>query len=565
MLGRWHIAWFLVGFAIAMVLAVAFEPAPARAQGTQRLQTEIVRPPARQPVEPRRGGGPAAAPAEPALRPTISSPALLPEEEEEDSDAEPQDGDLSDARPARRAGQRGAPEDGDLSLPRLPEALRDGIVDNRDPALPEDGADPTRIDSRDPDDAALFEQPPAGFDPLLFQAEIEPILDRRPARLFRFEPFDPTGIPVGSFVLLPEIETSGVWIGNVFRSPNDRATTALDVRPAARLVSNWRRHALEFRANGTLTFLNEFSSENDRAYLLEARGRLDITRLTSIEALVGREVVQESRSSIDAAATAAERADITTDRAAVTLNHRFNRLSLQLRGGIADQTFGSVADAGGGPPITSRDRNVRTTEGALRATWEFKPTLFAFAEFAANRRDFEAAPASDNILRDSHGTRTRIGVSFGNTGQRLRGEAAIGWGEQRPDDRRLPAIEGLIFDANLAYRLNGLTSFLLSARSDVTDTTQAGSAGAWSRQVGLDIRHAFLRSLIGTAGLSYTSTEFSGAPIEETEWRGTLALEYFLNRNVVVFGRYQHVEFGSTEAGRDYSADEVRVGVRLRH
>jgi hypothetical protein len=32
-----------------------------------------------------------------------------------------------------------------------------------------------------------------------------------------------------------------------------------------------------------------------------------------------------------------------------------------------------------------------------------------------------------------------------------------------------------------------------------------------------------------------------------------------------VFGRYQHVEFGSTEAGRDYSADEVRVGVRLRH
>ena len=42
------------------------------------------------------------------------------------------------------------------------------------------------------------------------------------------------------------------------------------------------RHALEFRGIGGLSYYHEFPTEDDRDYLLEARGRLDITRRSNI-------------------------------------------------------------------------------------------------------------------------------------------------------------------------------------------------------------------------------------------------------------------------------------------
>jgi len=62
---------------------------------------------------------------------------------------------------------------------------------------------PTVVDTRPREDIDVFENPPAGFDPLLFQIEdLDPIRSNRATtRLFRLEPYDPVGIQVGSFVL----------------------------------------------------------------------------------------------------------------------------------------------------------------------------------------------------------------------------------------------------------------------------------------------------------------------------------------------------------------------------
>ena len=114
-----------------------------------------------------------------------------------------------------------------------------------------DGGDSSQLDTRDPEDIAAFERPAAGFDPDLFVAEIEPILDRRPARLARFEPFQPVGVRMGSFIVLPEAEMAGAGYNNLFRSSsNVRRDVAIDFRPSVRVVSNWNVHALEFRRLG---------------------------------------------------------------------------------------------------------------------------------------------------------------------------------------------------------------------------------------------------------------------------------------------------------------------------
>ena len=73
---------------------------------------------------------------------------------------------------------------------------------------------------------------------------------------------------------------------------------------------------------------------------------------------------------------------------------------------------------------------------------------------------------------------------------------SAGWGRQRPSDGHLSEIEGVIVDANLAWRASAFTTLLLTAQSNFIDTTAIGSPGALSRQVGLEARHAFRRQLI---------------------------------------------------------------------
>ncbi|MFN3867572.1 MAG: outer membrane beta-barrel protein [Hyphomicrobiaceae bacterium] len=466
---------------------------------------------------------------------------------------------LDAERPA--AGQRPALRDGDLDV-REPAPLRDGIVDLREPEAVRDGVDPLVVDTREPDDIAAFENPPAGYDPLLFQIEdIDPVADRRIDRLARFEPFDPVGVRIGSFVLFPELETGASYYSNVLRSPNARSDTAADVRPSGRLVSDWKRHALELRGTAVLSFHNENDSEDDRAYALEARGRLDVTSRTNIQARMAHDVAQESRSAIDANTTG-ERATLTRDTLAVAAQHRFNRLTVQLRGSLDDYSYSDV-DVGG-VTQSNAQRDYTEYKQAVRATWEFKPTISGFTEVEVNQRRYDTVASSDGIGRDSDGERYRVGVSFGSSGQKLRGEAAIGYGRQAPRDKRLEDIDGILVDANLAWRMTDLTTLSFNARTDVSETQTAGSGGVLTRAAGVELRHAFRTYLIGTAGFTYTNQDYIGVAIDENELRADLGLEYFLSREAVLFGRYRHTMFDSSSPGASYNSDEVHVGVRLR-
>ncbi len=471
---------------------------------------------------------------------------------DEDSAPDVDDAQTSDSDPTNSAGgdpaEPTAPLDGELS--------GDGVIDLSDSVTPDDGADPNR-DTRPPEDVDVFANPPAGHDPLLFQVEdVDPVAtDRRPARLARFEPYDPVGIRVGSFVFFPEAEVGGLSTSNVLSSPDARSDIAAEIRTSARLVSNWSTHALELRGTTFTTFHDDYPSEDDRAWSAEARGRLDISKRTNVQGILSHDRSQESRTAIDAS-DIGPRSDVTVERAELALNHRFNRLSVQLRGSVSDTTY---SDTNG---TSNADRDTLETRQSVRAAWEFKPTLAVFAEQELNQRE-KGAIAADGIGRDSEGTRTRVGRDLGATRAILRGTIGVGYGTQNPDDRRLRSVEAFLFDANLAWRPSELTSVLLTAQSDIYDTTTELSGGVVSRRVGVEARHAFRRYLIATAGLTYTTYDYDSTPIREKELISYLGAEYYASPELVLYARYQHLDFESNELNRDFASDEFRMGVRI--
>lgn len=544
-------------FATALGLAAAAQwllaAGPATAEW--RVDTTISSPPNLKPRSPS-SRSPRAEPA-----PEDDTPeATLPERPVLDGEPEEENGE-EETREATVPSST-ARADGDASSPAEPREPQDGIIVVGEPTAARDGIPDMRQDPRLDEDIAAFTSPPAGYNPRLYSIELNPLFDRRTRELFYLDPYFARGIRIGSFVLFPEAQVGAIATNNLFRNSARISDSALEVAGNVRAVSDWRTHAVEFRASGLASFYQEHPTEDDRSYAFEARGRLDISKRTNIEALVLHQVDKDVRGLRDSPVDAATRGDVETDRVAVALNHRFNRLALQLRGSITDIEFAPVPAIGGGI-ITNADRDTTQRDVAFRTSWALNGTTDVFAEIGANERQFYA-PADDGIVRSSTGERYRVGVVFSPQSNTIRGEVSVGWGQQVPRDSNLHEIEGVLVDANLSWRASALTTFLLTARSDFIDTMTNGSLGALSRQVGLEARHSFRRYLIGTAAIRYTVNPYESVSINERDLTTDLGLEYYVGPNLILFARYQHTDFQSTAPASDYTVDIVRVGMRVR-
>ena len=435
----------------------------------------------------------------------------------------------------------------------------------RDDAFDRSGAHDT-LGALDPDfrseaERSSFQGPPAGHDPQLFQIEdVDPGQDRRIQHFFEADPFQQIGWRLGAFVLFQDLELASAWQGNVFLEPDQRVDQRFGFKSETRVVSNWANHALEFRMLHDRTYHNRFSSENDAQQLYELRGGLDITRQTRAEVQIAHEKRQESRGAPDDAGTGDRmRPDVATNRVAGALNHRFNRLSLGLRGGYGETRY----EAGASGIADPRNTTVRSI--ALRAQWEFRPTFSAFGEVEHIARRHPGPATSDGLRRNSGGERHRAGVALGQSGEFLRGEAGIGYGVQRLREATLPDAHAFLMDANVAWRITPITSMLFAASTQIDETTLAGASGVVNRRIGARLRHYFSRRFLGETGLSYGTQDYRGSPLHE--WDVTLKAnaEYTVNRHVSLFGGYEHVRYRSNADGRDYNASTLMLGARVRN
>jgi hypothetical protein len=148
-------------------------------------------------------------------------------------------------------------------------------------------------------------------------------------------------------VIFPATQIAGLATNNVLRSPARQADAALEVRSDLRAFTDWCRHALEFRAVGAAAFSPGIRARTTGAYALEARGRLDIGPAHQSGGARLAPAREDTRSAPNAPLAAAERGDLEVDRAAVTFNHRFNRLAFQLRGAIREFDFAPVPSLAG--------------------------------------------------------------------------------------------------------------------------------------------------------------------------------------------------------------------------
>ncbi len=164
----------------------------------------------------------------------------------------------------------------------------------------------------------------------------------------------------------------------------------------------------------------------------------------------------------------------------------------------------------------------------------------------------------------SNGFELLSGMTF-TIGSTLSGEFSLGWGQQSSLDETLAPIEGVLINADIIWRPTPMTMVEFLARSDVASSTLLDSLGAVDRFYQLSLQHAFWRYLVLGGFVSYEIADYAGSrQVDERIKEGANA-EYYFNPTMSVYARYEHTDFTSTNAAGDFTENEVRIGMRIRH
>jgi hypothetical protein len=389
-----------------------------------------------------------------------------------------------------------------------------------------------------------------------------PALPTRRRLLPAEDPFAPTGIDAGSFLFRPAVELIGGYDSNPARSAAGKSSWYAVLSPELLVNSNWSRHALSANLRGSYTDYENASDLNRPSLDARVNGRIDVTPLTRVDLEARAIVGTDNPGSPNIQAGLARLPIYTTVGGSAGLGQRFNRVEVTLKGG-ADRTVYQQSTFTDGSTASNADRDFDRYFGELRASYELTPGVKPFIETGADRRVHDLAIDRTGVRRDSDGRYVKAGTTF-ELERTLTGDVALGYVERSYEDQTLPRISGLTFDASLTWLASALTAMKLTARTTVDETLLTGVAGAFTREVALEIEHAFRRWLVATLKLSGATVDYVGSPRTDERYATAALITYKLTREIWLKGEYRHEWRHSNVAGNDYQADVVLVGARLQ-
>ncbi|MCC6890390.1 MAG: outer membrane beta-barrel protein [Hyphomicrobiales bacterium] len=375
-------------------------------------------------------------------------------------------------------------------------------------------------------------------------------------------PFEPVGIQVGSFNVRPAVELSGGYDTNPARSNVPTASWYSVVAPELRFASNWTRHSFSGDLRGSYLAYRELPSQNRPAVDSKLLGRVDVTAATRVDLETRFLIGTDSPGSPNIPAGLAKLPIFTTWGGTAGLGHRFNRFDIAFKGG-AERTVYQDSTFTDGSTASNEDRNYNRLSTQLRGSYELTPGIKPFIEIGGDRRIHDLDIDVFGLQRNSDGRFVKGGTSF-ELSRILTGDIAVGWLTRRYQDPTLPHLSGLTFDASLTWVASALTTARLSAVTRVDESRLVGVAGVFTREVALQVDHAFRRWLIATGRFLYGNDAYVGSPRDDDRYSASAAITYKLTRELWLKSEYRHEWMRSSVPGVNYGADVFLVGLRAQ-
>ena len=396
-------------------------------------------------------------------------------------------------------------------------------------------------------------QPPNTFLPGTLPQQLLPIAAT--------DPYAAIGIRAGSFLLFPSVDLSGGYSTNPTRETGGPGSFYVAAAPELKVASDWGRHSLtaDIVASYTQYAADLLPSLNVPFLNAKIDGRIDVTRDTQI-LLEQRVIVSaDNPGSPNLQAQVAALPPNQDVGETLGIAQQFNRLAITAKGTFDRATY-NPSQLTDGESASNSDRNFDQYAGILRVGYELDPGLKPFVEVQEDQRIHDEQFDRNGLQRDSTGTTAKLGSALDLFGT-LTGEMALGYVDRNYKDPTLPAVSGFIADGALLWKPTGLTTYKLSASSQVYETVLAGASGELSRDVSLEADHAFRAWLIGIGKVGYGTDDYVGQPLTDNRYFVSIGLTYIFTREWQVHGEIREDWQTATEPGFAYTATTFLLGL----
>jgi hypothetical protein len=377
--------------------------------------------------------------------------------------------------------------------------------------------------------------------------------------------YSPLGIRGGSFIFFPAVELSTAYASNPQAIPHGGGSPYFVVAPELLVQSDWSRHALTATIVGSYTDYtnNSFVPSLNRPYLnSKIDGRIDVTRDTQI-VLENRLLVStDNPGSPNLQAGLASLPIDTTLGGTLGVVQNFNRLIVSLKGTF-DRVQYQNSTLTDGETASNADRDLNQYAGIAHVGFDLDAGVKPFVEVQQDARVYDEQFDSGGQQRSSQGTSVKAGATVDLFGT-LSGAMAVGYLDRTYQDPTLPKVSEMIADGALIWQATALTSAKLTAASLVSESTVFGVSGELSRDVAIEVDHAFRRWLVGTLQVGYGQDNYVGEGRLDNRYFASVGMIYKLNRDIWLKTEVRQNWLQSNFSGASYQSTSVLAGVRLQ-
>jgi hypothetical protein len=379
------------------------------------------------------------------------------------------------------------------------------------------------------------------------------------------DPYEALGIRAGSFLILPALELSGGFNNNPQHAPGGPGSAYYVVAPELHVRSNWASNSLTADVTGSYTgYQNDSFEPSISVPYLNAKmdGTLDVTRYTQILLELRDIVSTDNPGSPNIQAGLAKLPIDNTFGGTAGLDQQFGRIDLTLKGTFDRSTYAN-SELTDGTTASNDWRAFDQYAGILRLGYAIDPGVKPFVEVSGDTRNYDSPVDIFGENRNSTGISGKGGATIAFT-DFLTGEMAVGYLERNYPDPALPNIGGLAIDGSLIWLATALTTAKFTATTVANESTLQGVSGSLSRDLSVQVDHAFRTWLVGTAQAGYGNDDYVGLGRDDNRYFASLGLTYKFNREVQLRGTVREDWLNSNVSGVAYTATSFLLTLRLQ-
>jgi len=395
---------------------------------------------------------------------------------------------------------------------------------------------------------------PAGFDRGRNQSVTE--LPRRA--------FDPAGIRVRSFTLLPAIQ-SGVGVtSNTYYTADPIASAFLTTTPSAQLISRWNRHQLMISGTGTFRQYAGESRRNETTWQTDTRGRIDLGRFSSITLEEISAQLNESQFSGETTPTVAALSRYRRDFFSARAVNQVGRTRLTLGTDYTMFRFQPLPFVSGQKVSQeNRDRNVGRVTGQFE--YARSPDLAFFVQAAYADQTFRVPISATVPNLDSTTYRVLGGINFDDPGF-ARGSIGLGYTHQSFQAAVYQPVGGLSVEGRLELFPSRLTTVLIGGRRTIEVTNLYTSGAYWDNRLTFRVDREVWRSLLVNVNGQYSHQTFVRSGLVANSYLVGVGAQYLSSRRVVVDAslNYSNRSAISTIVGSGFDEIRSEIGLTFR-